>query len=241
MVVDVTNGIDSWSRPYQEEATSHQLPVLGFSPDDTYTVTVTVTDADSVELVSAPLSITTAALPVEFPVIEVATSMPARMEPGLIMFDATSTGGYVIVIEPSGRVVWFLSQTQSFSDVRKLDNGNLRYILGGDIFEIDMLGNQVQHFENVVAGGQVAPGATAVVVRVTGAKTSEGSSRSFEAWANAWAAATAARACSSSIRAVVTRRAASASECMEERRRELFWGVDPPRNAARAYSTRAPK
>ncbi len=141
----VSDGIDQWSKNFEDFDTDHALPVLGFKAGRDYTVTVRVLDVDGVDIIEPTVfEVTTNPPPENFPEITV-TSTPALMEPGVTLFEAA---GYLVAVNETGEVVWY-HQIQNLNgfldrDVRRMQNGNLLLLLPRDrIVELDMLGNIV--------------------------------------------------------------------------------------------------
>lgn len=145
----VGNGTDKWSVQYKEYRTSHAVPLLGLKPDDTYTVSVVITDrnAQSVQVEPA-LEAMTGPLPADFPVIEVIVSNPAKMEPGFTLMDKFSRGpgaqgsSLSVIVDNTGTVVWYSSL--GGGAMKQLDNGHLFYRVNETATEIDMLGTLVK-------------------------------------------------------------------------------------------------
>ena len=145
VTVTLSDGAEQSTHNYEEFNTEHSLPVLGFKPARSYTVTVRVLDIDGLELVEPSVfQVTTNPLPEVFPEINV-TSTPELMEPGVTLFEA---GNYLIAVDEFGDVCWYhFIQFPSGSldrDVRRMKNGNFLLMLARfRIAEIDMLGNYV--------------------------------------------------------------------------------------------------
>lgn len=152
-----TNSVSNTARDFSVSsggfATEHAITLLGFRPDESYDVHVTLTDKAGNEAVLNDIPVTTAPLPVGFPPIQVLTSMPELMEPGVTLFPVNGrgkNGGFhsLIAVNELGEVVWYSKPSDVlFDDVRRLSNGNLIYIDDAGHFEIgemDMLGNVVR-------------------------------------------------------------------------------------------------
>ncbi len=145
--VSVDDGTNAWSRDFFDYGTTHALPLLGFHPNSTNLVTVTVHDTSKNSLTaSQPLVFITGPLPADFPTARVFTSRPEKMEPGYTLFriqNRTTFRVYIAIVDNSGAVVWY-STTQSTADVRQLANGHLFIPLITKFIEVDMLGNTVK-------------------------------------------------------------------------------------------------
>ena len=87
------------------------MPLLGFKPDRTNQIQITVYDKDR-NASTAPqlLTFVTAPLPSDFPRSAVLKSEPGRMEPGYFLFiineNATFEHSYTVIVDNSGEVVW---------------------------------------------------------------------------------------------------------------------------------------
>ncbi len=145
VTVTLSDGAEQYTHDYENFSLEHSLPVLGFKPDRSYTVTVQVFDIDGLELIEPSVfQVTTNPLPVGFPPI-IVTSTPELMEPGVTLFEVAN---YLVAVDEEGEVCWYhFIQFPSGSldrDVRRMKNGNLLLMLARfRIVEIDMLGNTV--------------------------------------------------------------------------------------------------
>ena len=140
---------------------AHTLQLLGVLPDRQHSLQVRATDVDSRSRVSAPIFFTTPPLPDDFPTIDVATSIPEDMEPGLTLLDLYNGSrqnpiqGRAMVLDSAGDVVWYSSLGTNIGNIRnfieRLPNGNLRYLASktelayefDTVVVSDMLGNVV--------------------------------------------------------------------------------------------------
>ena len=152
VTLTISDASDSWIREFAEFKTEHYLPVLGLKPDTSYSIEVIVTDLADEHLVLAPLlPVVTGPLPVDFPNINVLISDPTKMEPGFTLLDKFTRGKpttpdatlprYTIIVDDAGEVVWY--STLGANATRQLPNGNL-FFLDGNVFEVDLLGNEKQ-------------------------------------------------------------------------------------------------
>jgi len=152
-----TRGLfDSSTIEFNGLSTEHSLPLLGFTPDTSFTLQITISDAFGNQTQFAQqLLINIAPLPEDFPPIEV-TSNPEKMEPGVTLFDVagnganSSFGRAIIAVNESGEVIWYHKPPGGVSDVRMLPNGNLLFIndpqVRTEILEMDMLGNTINRW-----------------------------------------------------------------------------------------------
>lgn len=149
--VNVTYGTNSWQRDFYDFTTNHSLPLLGFKPDTTNEIQVTVYDENR-NAYTAPqsLSFITAPLPANFPHSVVLKSDPSKMEPGytllIINNRATPNTNYVAIYDDTGSVVWYTPGRSEEVQVEQLKNGNLFLVDGGDnrFVEMNLLG-QIVH------------------------------------------------------------------------------------------------
>jgi arylsulfate sulfotransferase len=135
--------------------TAHAITLLGFHPDEPYNIHVTLRDESGNERELSDIGVTTDPLPAGFPPIQVLTSVPELMEPGVTLFPvggfgANSGSGYFLVaVDENGEVVWYHKPEGAFqlTDFRSLSNGNLIFIQNDNrVVEIDMLGNIVRQW-----------------------------------------------------------------------------------------------
>lgn len=141
-------GDHNWTVTFPDSETDQTLPVLGFRPGDTYSVVVTASNVNG-SVSSLPIAVVTDPLPADFPVIEVLTSIPNAMEPGVTMFRTTSgrssltVNPYAIVLDPLGKVVWYSSSLGASVNVRT-DEGHITYVESGNTLKvIDLEGNEI--------------------------------------------------------------------------------------------------
>ncbi len=149
----VSDGADVWERDFYDYATTHSVPLLGFKPDQTNQILVTVYDKNR-NAYTAPqlLTFVTAPLPAAFPHSVVLKSEPGKMEPGytlgIITHSYSTADTYVTIIDNSGAVVWYCpSPMAGDNDVRQLDNGDLFFEQSpprNDFLEMNMFGETVR-------------------------------------------------------------------------------------------------
>ncbi|MFQ5734168.1 MAG: aryl-sulfate sulfotransferase, partial [Planctomycetaceae bacterium] len=153
-------------RPQQKQ----RLIVLGFKPARTHAIQIVLHDGKGKSFeVEETLSFTTGKLPADFPPLTCPISKPAKMEPGITLFncfqwvnDVANEGlGYIIAIDSAGEVVWYCRTDHPISDVKRLRNGDLIYLRQHRVHpwteavQIDMLGNVVRDW---YAAARVEPG-----------------------------------------------------------------------------------
>src|SRR6516165_10861071 len=105
----VDDGTDIWEKDFYDYTTNHSVPLLGFKPNQTNQILITVYDKDR-NASTAPqlLTFITAPLPMDFPVYTVLTNEPDMMEPGYMLFMMANRGGdrtnYIAAMDNSGNV-----------------------------------------------------------------------------------------------------------------------------------------
>lgn len=148
--VSVNDGSSVWTRAFHSYGTTHAVPLLGFKPDRTNVITVTLYDKRRSSLTApGPVVFVTDPLPADFPRGVLVTNIPAKMEPGYTLFKISKISnrnlreGYLAIVDDYGRVVWYSGVTTS-GDVRQLENGDLFSPKSNGFDEYDMLGNLVR-------------------------------------------------------------------------------------------------
>lgn len=149
----VSDATGIWERDFYDYATTHSVTMLGFKPDQTNEIQVTVYDK-SRNAYTAPqlLTFVTGSLPADFPVYNVLTSEPSQMEPGYFLFIIANRSGtltnYITIMDGSGNVVWYCPSVLSIdNEARQLDNGDLfmeQQSPSNNFLEINMLGEAVR-------------------------------------------------------------------------------------------------
>ena len=149
--VFMSDGTNVQEKDFYDFSTTHSEILLGFRPNQTNEILVTAYDANQ-NSVTAPqiLTFVTAPLPVNFPVYEVLTNIPSRMEPGYNLFivqNRNAVVGYATIMDNYGNVVWYKQTAESSDgDVRQLANGDLlieEAPPNNDFLEMNMLGQTV--------------------------------------------------------------------------------------------------
>jgi hypothetical protein len=146
----VSDGTGVFEKDFYAFGTNHSEILLGFKPNETNEIQVTVYDKYR-NSISSPqlLKFVTAPLPATFPTSVLLTNAPGQMEPGYTLFmiqNLTSLKNYADIVDSSGTTVWYFPWTNTADiDVRQLDDGNLFVVdnAGKRLEEIDMLGNIV--------------------------------------------------------------------------------------------------
>ncbi|MDX1385286.1 MAG: aryl-sulfate sulfotransferase, partial [Thermoanaerobaculia bacterium] len=133
-------------------ATEHEVMVLGARPDRTNVVEVTLVGEDGQETAAGAVDFATPPLPDVFPPIEVLTSRPARMEPGVTLVpffrwegsnpEPVDDWGLIVALDAHGEVVWYYQSEHEVGEPLPISTGNLLYqsTTAGLMYEVDMLG-----------------------------------------------------------------------------------------------------
>ena len=175
----VDDGERSWDiMPIDALATNHELMVLGLGAGRSHAITVIAEGAAGPLSASEPLNYATPALPDELPNRRVTVREPARMEPGVTLFNVKHWDeerleqhlGLLVIVDDSGEVVWYYrNEDDAIEDSRRLSNGNLLYLNSPtaelwEMMEIDMLGNIVHRWHATGTPKDVVEGSTPVDV-----------------------------------------------------------------------------
>lgn len=134
-------------------ATVHAITLLGFHPNEAYSIHVTLRDLSGNETELNNVDVVTAPLPVGFPPIQV-ESAPEFMEPGITLFPVRASGANIafgsvfVAVDEEGQVVWYRRFPNiGYGDIRRISNGNLLFIRDdATITEINMLGDIVREW-----------------------------------------------------------------------------------------------
>jgi len=151
----VSDGTDVWEKDFYDFSTTHSVPLLGFKPNQTNEILVTVYDSYQNACIAPQLlTFVTAPLPANFPTSVVLKSDPSQMEPGYTLFiiqNRTFGLGYTIIMDNSGEVVWYCQDPEYGAfDVRQLDNGDLFFVEpppANCFLEMNMLGETVKTWQ----------------------------------------------------------------------------------------------
>ena len=153
----VSDGAGIWETDFYDYATNHSETLLGFKPDQTNEIQVTVYDKDRNAYIAPQLlTFDTAPLPADFPTYTVLTNEPSMMEPGYMLAvinHAYVITGDIIIMDNTGNVVWYCPTPTSgsgYDDVRQLDNGDLFLQLAppvNEFIEMNMLGEIVRTWQ----------------------------------------------------------------------------------------------
>lgn len=152
-VVEVLpTGGDPWMVPGTTElGTEHEVLVLGLQAETEYAFRVTATTSDGRSATADTDAVTTAALPTDLPPLDVEVLDATAVAEGYTLFGTRrwtpsqdAEWGYLIALDESGTVVWYLDVGRPTGDLRMRENGNLVYQAGNiSMTEITMDGETV--------------------------------------------------------------------------------------------------
>ena len=153
--VQVTTKDFSHTISINELSTSHSIPVLGLRPDREYQIVVNAFTKESQNSVlSKTLTVSTEPLPDGFPSLNVAKRIEGKVEPGFTLFDIIPEGGnkefgaLIVAVDTYGEIVWYQVGSR-YTDVQQLRNGNILFIEGTKVVEMDMLGTRANEWKAV--------------------------------------------------------------------------------------------
>jgi hypothetical protein len=156
------NSADGTARDFSVQsggfATDHAITLLGFRPDESYSIRVTLMDEEGSSTVLDDISVTTDPLPLGFPPIQVETSIPELMEPGVTLFPVRASGANLafgsvfIAVDEAGEVVWYRRFPNiGYGDIRRISNGNFLFIRDdATITEMNVLGDIVREWHTTL-------------------------------------------------------------------------------------------
>ena len=151
--LEINNHFKSWSINFNKLKTEHEITVLGFLPDRKHSINVHIIDSNNQRTTyKETLTVTTDPLPDGFPSFSVQKRQPRLMEPGYTLFDVIPEGGnsefgaLIVIVDETGEVVWYQVGTR-FTDVRQTASGNLIFLQGAKLIEMDMLGNTIREWK----------------------------------------------------------------------------------------------
>ena len=162
--VDISDGGgNAWTLHFgAAEDPGAGLALVGMRPASEHWIEVTVRDAAGGQAEAGPFEFETPPLPevgTEFPPVQVPVSEPAKMEPGVTLFNPrrrrvglgqdiaayNASFGMLMALDAHGEVVWYYRTDSRVSDFEKLGNGNLAFLTADNrLVEIDWLGNTVR-------------------------------------------------------------------------------------------------
>ncbi len=109
------------------DRTRHHAIVVGLRPRTAYRFRI----AGPRVMADESLSYETGAVPAGFPKIDVHTSTPERMQPGLTLVALSGIGGgWLLALDASGRPVWYFRPSDAFTiaGTRQLPDGRIAFL-----------------------------------------------------------------------------------------------------------------
>lgn len=175
VTVTATSGDHKVVTPASKAGKTHEVPILGLRTDRDYELSVTTESENGVtEQSDAAARYKTPPLPKGFPHLELRSSDPEQVAPGILLIplvrpgpdvtlsredDSPRVNGRVVGVDESGEVVWYyesklqvlsVAPTSSGTILLGIDDNNSRN-LDASMREIDMLGNTVDEWSSRVA------------------------------------------------------------------------------------------
>ena len=154
--IEVSDGDRTWQIPTGEEfVPRHEHVILGMRPGRAHTLTVAAVGEYGERIEGGEVfEFETDPLPADFPVFEARVSKPDRMEPGVTVFGIRKSAfsgakyyGVIVALDAEGEVVWYRDVGHTTGDIIRARNGNIIYLsFDHKAVELDMLGNQVNHW-----------------------------------------------------------------------------------------------
>lgn len=157
--VSVFYGSNTWERDFFDYGANHSETLLGFKPNRTNEITVTVRDEyRNAYTIGQSVPFVTTPLPTNMPGFILITNIPALMEPGYTLFrvaKGNNGAAYVTIVDYSGQVVWYgeasgvggtIGPISTPNDVTQLANGDLFFpeTDTSGLGEVNMLGQTVR-------------------------------------------------------------------------------------------------
>jgi len=128
LVVHIDDGERLLSVAFPDQATAHQVPLLGLPADSEVAIEAELFDEAGTSHVVDLGTVTTDSLPEPFPDFEPLTHAPALMEPGYTFGSVGSPMdgvGYLLALDDRLRVVWLWDGDGQFYDVRIHSDGTI--------------------------------------------------------------------------------------------------------------------
>jgi len=138
------------SKIFEDNGTTHEIPILGLYPNRLNTVLLTLFMHHGTPE-AYTLTLRTDPLPDFFPTIEINAATPDRMEPGMNLSAMTvrigsKSNGYPIIFDRNGDIRWYLDLSAYgglMAPFERISDGNYIGGSGASVFEYDPLGRLV--------------------------------------------------------------------------------------------------
>ncbi len=126
--ITLTSAMHTVELRFEELSVAHDHNILGLHADTAYDAIITAVPEAGAPIEYGPIPVITAPLPNNLPWFEVKVSDAARMEPGVTLFWAASSGvdGFLIAIDAPGEVVWFCEQPRLYQELHRHSNGAMQ-------------------------------------------------------------------------------------------------------------------
>jgi hypothetical protein len=106
---------------FEVKGNTFEAPVLGLMPQTDYTMQVVATGQDGATVQSDPVSFHTGSLPGDVPSFVAVQS--GDVQPGYTMIGLVGTGSPAVIVDQTGRVVWYRENSRAISDFQKQPDG----------------------------------------------------------------------------------------------------------------------
>ena len=145
------NGSDSGSTPdFAVTRKSNEVPVLGLMPQTDYVMRIVATGADGTSVQSRAIPFQTAALPSDIPSFVALQS--GDVQPGYTMVGLLyiSQRNPALIVDQTGRVVWYRENPRSISDFQKQPDGTYTVAVNNqDLFSFGYFIAQYHQYDNL--------------------------------------------------------------------------------------------
>jgi len=136
---------------FPDAAAEHAVPILGLRPSTTYDLTVEL-DGVAVE----ELSLTTEALDIEVPIIEVLVNDGPQQGLTLVSFESPGETQPALnraaAIDSEGQVVWLLPASRKVRSLQLSDAGQVWYLEFGEVHVFEPTGEETASYSPKTAG-----------------------------------------------------------------------------------------
>src|SRR5215467_330963 len=146
------DGSDTGTTPsFEVKGSSMELPVLGLMPKTDYTLQVVANSQNGSTVESDPLTFRTGALPSDIPTFVAAQS--GDVQPGYTMLGWSLNGttpNEAVIVDQTGRVVWYRENPRNISDFQKQPDGTYTVAVeNGDLFLYSYFIAQYHQYDNL--------------------------------------------------------------------------------------------
>ncbi|MCB0165381.1 MAG: aryl-sulfate sulfotransferase [Anaerolineae bacterium] len=136
--------------PNADMSHEHTIHILGLRPQQTYTITLMAAD-ETGQTQQRSISLQTDPLPEDFPPLQLLSSRPEAMQPGITLFNPGRwtpnpdlQWGYLVGVDQTGHVVWYHQENCRINFFTQTRRGTLLYLCPPDrAVEINTFGEVV--------------------------------------------------------------------------------------------------